>query len=245
MKEKSMIPAKIAWIPILRHCFPLVVLLAACAPSVPPDLPSLSSSPPASPTVYTVRAGDVLAIKFFYLPEFNDEYLVPPDGRITLPSGETVRVLGQTVEEIQEQVEQVMAQRLAYPKAAVILRKTSPMRVYVGGEVRRPGVLETADKVSVVDAVLLAGGSQPTADLRQVLVISRGDQGRPLYRLFNMQDLLQAGEDASLPALQPYDIVYVPKTPIAKVAQFVEQYIRNLTPVVLSAGFSYTIDDIK
>ncbi len=241
-----MTPSRIAWIALAGHCFSLLLLLASCAPSLPPDLPRLvSSPPPASPAAYRIRAGDVVAVKFFYLPEFNDEYLVPPDGRIPLPSGEAVQVLGLTVEEVRQQVERLMARRFAHPRAAVVLRKASPVRIFVGGEVRRPGLIETAGRVSVLDAVFLAGGSRPTADLRQVLVIRRGDQGRPDYRLFDMQDLLQGGGDGSLPLLQPYDIVYLPKTPIAKVGQFVEQYIRNLTPVILSAGFSYTIDDIK
>jgi protein involved in polysaccharide export with SLBB domain len=101
--------------------------------------------------------------------------------------------------------------------------------VYVAGEVQKPGLLDMPADMSVLQAVLASGGfNTTTAQTKQVLIIRQVGDKRVGYEL-NVEDALLGGEHASF-MLQAQDIVYVPRTTITNVNNFVDQYISKIIP---------------
>ncbi len=104
----------------------------------------------------------------------------------------------------------------------------------------RPGLVALTGHTTVLQAILSVGGFLDTAQTRQVLLIRREPDNRPAGRALDLAQGLEAGQHSEDVLLQPLDVVYVPKTRIAKVNRFVDQYICKLVPVPGSFGFSVT-----
>ena len=112
------------------------------------------------------------------------------------------------------------------------------IQVYVGGEVTHPGLIPLAGEMSLTAAIVQAGGLTNLGRTKSVILIRKGDAGAPVVRTLPSQTVFAGGPDT---VLQPYDIVWVPKSTIAKVDQFIDHYIRQVIPINISAGFSYVL----
>ena len=129
-------------------------------------------------------------------------------------------------------------------KSDVVLRPSdmiyvpdSTLTVYVGGEVVRPGLIPLSGDLTIMAAVFQAGGFRATAKTDSVVLVrDSGEEGRPLIKPVRLDDVFL---DAPHTKLQPFDLVYVPKSRIAKMDQWVDQYLRQLSPMIFSFGFSY------
>lgn len=108
--------------------------------------------------------------------------------------------------------------------------------VYVGGEVTKPGLVPLYGRLTALAAVFEAGGFKETARASNVMLLRNDGNGGPLVVKLRLDDAMKGKPDT---VLQPYDVVYVPKSRIAKADRFVDQYIKQLLPVYVNAGFSY------
>jgi protein involved in polysaccharide export with SLBB domain len=125
----------------------------------------------------------------------------------------------------------------------VIVRSFTGQRVYVGGEVNRPGLISLTAGMSALQAVISAGGLRETAKLDDAIVIRKGPDDRPIPLRVDLGKAIFGKLGEAHFQLQPYDIVYVPKTTIAKVNKFVNQYIERLFLFRgVSFGFSYELN---
>lgn len=117
----------------------------------------------------------------------------------------------------------------------------STVNIYVGGEVAQPGLETLQGNITALMAVIKAGGALHTASLRSVILIrDNGSSGKPEVRKIDLRATLKGvGEDIPL---HPFDVIYVPRSNISKVDQFVDQYMRQITPVPLNGGFSYLLN---
>ncbi len=187
---------------------------------------------------YRIQAGDQLSIKFFYNKELNEDVTVRPDGRISLQLIPEVMAAGQTPSGLAEALRELYSAELERPEIAVIVRSFSAHRVYVDGEVNRPGEIPLIGRLTVLQAIARAGGTTDDARLRSVLLIRRDPEGLP--RVFNLNVRKARKRAMGDPVLMPFDIVYVPRTVIANVNSWVDHYIRRNIPV--SFGFRLDID---
>ncbi len=111
----------------------------------------------------------------------------------------------------------------------------SYLSVYVGGEVVRPGMIALAGDLSIMAAVVQAGGFRESAKTDSVVLV-RNQNNNPVITKVRVDDIFL---DAPHTKLQPFDVVFVPKSRIAKMDRFVDQYLRQLSPMIFSFGFSY------
>lgn len=122
------------------------------------------------------------------------------------------------------------ARELKQPEIAVIVRSLSDRRVYVGGEVNKPGMIAMPGRLTALEAIMEAGGfKMETARLNNIVVIRYTD-GKYRGSLIDIRDHL-AGKEVQPFFLNCRDIVYVPQTTIVKVDQWVDQYVYKLLPV--------------
>ena len=190
-----------------------------------------------SPTGYVIQAGDVLDVKFAYDPNLNEQVIVRPDGKISLQLVEEITAEGKEPAALTKELSEEYAKVLREPKVTVIVREFSALKVYVGGEVYIPRMLPLTGHMSALQAVLGAGGFKDQAKPASVIIVSKGTNNLPIARTVNLALVLAGDPKAEDPVLRPFDVVYVPKTFIAKANQFVDQYIRKMIPGNLSAAF--------
>jgi len=222
-----------------------VTLLGGCATQQAvshKDAPVLSAGPQEKPD-YIIQEGDELDIKFFYNPELNEALLVRPDGKISIQLLDDVQAAGLTPSQLDEFLTQEYSRELSKPVITVIVRSFSGQQVYVGGEVTRPGLVDFTSGLTALQAVFSVEGFKETAKPSDAIVIRRGLDNRPVPIRVDLHayngNILGAGFQ-----LQPSDVVYVPKTFIAKANKFVNQYIEDLFLFRgVSMGFAYRLDN--
>lgn len=177
----------------------------------------------------TLSSGDVLDVKFFYLPELDESQIVRPDGFMTLQLIGDVSVQGKTPAELHKELLKRYATHLKNPNLTIMVRRMNDSRAWVTGEVKRPGPVQMPGRMTVLEAVMdVGGGTRPTADMRNVLVVRQRD-GRNYGCLVNLRDVLKGKDGASF-LLQPRDVVYVPPTFITKADDWIDQYVNKLVP---------------
>ena len=122
----------------------------------------------------------------------------------------------------------------------MIVIQIGDRRVYVGGEVGRPGFVAIQDGMTPLQAVLAAGGFKDTAQKSSVLYVARASDGGYRASRVDLEDVVRNGTPETV-RLVGNDVVYVPASRIANVNTFVDQYIRKVLPVESRAGASAAI----
>ncbi len=186
---------------------------------------------------YRFFPGDELDITVPSAPELSKQIVIGPDGRITLPLIGPVMAADRSTTELQAVVSQAYASQLLRPDVFIALRTAAPLKIYVGGEVANPGVFDMAGDLDAFRAVMMAGGFRNTARRSEVVIIRRGREGRPMMRTVDLMQALRDPARADLVPLRRFDIVYVPRTRVAEVGMFVQQYLRDILPVQFSYAF--------
>jgi protein involved in polysaccharide export with SLBB domain len=211
--------------------------LAGCSFMEPARDTSTMAAEPVPPL--TLSAGDVLDVKFFYLPELDESQIVRPDGVMTLQLIGDISVQGKTPAELHRELLKRYAAHLKNPNLTIMVRRMNDSRAWVTGEVKRPGPVQMPGRMTVLEAVMdVGGGTRPTADMQNVLVVRQRD-GKNYGCVVNLRDVLKGKEGPSF-FLQPRDVVYVPPTFITKADDWVDQYINKLVPQTRSV-FLYPI----
>ncbi len=181
------------------------------------------------PPEYRIHPGDEMDIKFFFNPEIDQTVIVRPDGQISLPLVDDVRAAGLAPSELDSLLTQVYARELRKPMITVIVKTFTGQRVYVGGEVGKPGVVELRAGMTALQAVFAAEGFLDTAKPEAVIVIrTNGGIDAPIPIRVDLEQSIDGDTTAGDIPLQAYDVVYVPKTWIANANVFVNQYITKL-----------------
>ena len=221
--------------------FLVSLLLTACGAS------ARSASPAAAPASlsaetpeYRIREGDQLDIKFFYNTDLNDQVIVRPDGRISLQLAHEVIAAGLTPAQLTGVLTQKYATELDNPEIAVIVRSFGGQRVYIDGEVNKPGIVSLTAPMTVVQSLAEAGGVKDTAKTSELVVIRRGPDAKPVALVMNLEKVLDGSDMGRDLYLMPNDIVYVPRSRIANVNLWLDQYIRRNIPIPF--GLYYNVN---
>jgi protein involved in polysaccharide export with SLBB domain len=188
-------------------------------------------SPPPEEVRVTLAPGDSIEVKFFYTPELNEAQTVRPDGNIALLLVGEVRAEGKTPAELQEELLKRYSLQLRNPQITVVVRSLEGRRVFVGGEVKTPGVIPMPGPLTAMEAIIQAGGFNMTAAEVENVVIIRFKERQRFGYMLNMKEAL-AGRDYQPFYLESRDIVYVPRTKIAELNQWIEQYITKMIPQI-------------
>jgi protein involved in polysaccharide export with SLBB domain len=202
-----------------------------------PALAQPAAPPEAAPPAYRVQVNDVLEFAFFKNTELNQARTVGPDGTVNLQLIGSVKVAERTLAEITEDVTTRYARELTQPQITVAVKDFGSLRVYVGGEVNQPGIQPYRGGLTTLQAVLAAGGFKNTAGLKDVVLIRKGSDGRPTGATVDLDRVVKHAEFNRDVALAPADIVFVPRSGIAKVNLFVEQVFKNNIPIPIVISF--------
>ena len=189
---------------------------------------------------YRLYPGDEIEVVVPSAPELNRSTKVAPDGRLTLPLVSPFMAADRTLPDVEAALEGAYAAQLRRPDVELSLKTATPLKIFVGGEVDKPGVYDMPGDIDAIQAVLMAGGFKTTARRREVVIVRRGPDGRPMMRTMDLLAAVSnpAGTDAT--PLRRNDIIFVPRSTVANVGLFIQQYFRDALPVQL--GFSYALN---
>ena len=219
--------------------------LVGCARRTPPPpLPPpavLQPAPPPTPgPEYHLGVGDELHVRFLYQPDMSEQVPIRPDGRISLASTGEIVAVGLTPTELERVIVDKSSARLRDPEVTVVVTKVGEQRVYVGGQVGKPGFVTLRSDMTPLQAILDAGGFRPTAKLNSVLLISPTGDGKFSAARLDMDQVVNEGVPERV-RLRPDAVVYVPNTWIADMNVVVDQWVRGLIPTLPRVGVGYSL----
>jgi protein involved in polysaccharide export with SLBB domain len=186
---------------------------------------------------YRLYPGDEVDLNVASAPELNKTLVVQPDGRLNLALAGPVMVADRTIDDSERLITNAYSSQLLRPEVTLTVR-AAPLKVFVGGEVDKPGVYDMPGDINALQAIIMAGSFKPSAKRSEVVIIRRGPDGRAMLRTVDLRS--GVGNPAvDLVPLRRFDVVYVPRSKVSEAGLFVQQYFRDLTPVQL--GFDYTV----
>ena len=159
-------------------------------------------------------------------------YIVRPDGKVTFPLIGDRDVTGKTVTEFTRQLEASLAEYLVRPQVSVNILKLGTTRVYVLGEVKKPGLYELEKSHRVLDALGKAEGFTEKAAKKKIFLIRKGAE-EPV--LVNINNFLKKSDQSQNYVLNEGDCLYL--TSNGKI-----NIVRDIMPFVNGA---YMISEIK
>lgn len=198
------------------------ILFCVCALGVAPlsvsvdEGPSAAASPAPSDDTssrYIIGPGDSLQVFVWRNPELSTTVPVRPDGKISTPLVEDMVAVGKTPSALARDIEKVLAEYVRSPQVNIIVVQpvSTFSQVKIIGQVARPQALPYREGMTVLDAVLAAGGlGQFAAGNRAKLV--REVNGRQTQIKVKLEDLVNKGQMQHNLALKPGDVLVVPES---------------------------------
>ena len=184
--------------------------------------------------------GDVIEVVFRLTPELNVVQTVRPDGRVWLQQIGEVAVAGKTPRQLQAELMGLYSVDLKNHEILINVQSLYSRRVYVGGEVNTPGVVEFAGQMTPLDAIMQAGGfNTDTAGANRVMVIRYENGVQRGYRV-NLGKVLD-GDESEPFYLMPYDVINVPRSRAAAINHFVDQYVNGMIPQVILSSIPFIV----
>ncbi len=188
------------------------------------------SKPVLPQSGYRIKQGDKLSVKFLYHPELNEaSIVVRPDGFISLQMIDDAKAEGLTISELKTQLEKAYNEILLKPAVTVTLLEFVAPRVFIGGQVNKPGRYDLREGQTLVQVIFLAGGF--TEDANRKMVIHGRPNGNGDWQLqsANVLKIINQQGDQKDISLQDGDYIFIPDSKISQFNKAVETF-RGLLP---------------
>ena len=222
------------------------LLIVACSnpvghiPEINPEQLRAKPGKEPAPTeqTYKMVPYDLITVKFTYHPEQDPKtpVTIRPDGNITLDGIGVVRAAGLTPEELGQEIAVKSSKRLRDPEVLVTLTQFAQRKIYVGGQVRAPGVINFQGELTPLQAILDRGGFGDDAQKDSVILIRNTGGPEPIIGRINVIQGLEDGIPEKI-TLLTNDILYVPMSGIARADLWVKQHLNDILPTGLM-GFA-------
>lgn len=160
------------------------------------------------PADYIIGADDVLTINFWRDETMSGDYVVRPDGKISLPLINDVTAAGLTPEQLGARVSEAAKAFFESPTVSVGVKEINSRKVYITGLVAKPGPYLMTGPMTVVQLIAVAGGLQEFAQSKHILVM-RTEAGNNLAYSVNYDDLAKGKNLSQNIVLRPGDTVVV------------------------------------
>ena len=158
---------------------------------------------------YEVQPGDLLHVSVWKEEDLDQDVLVRPDGGFSFPLAGDVRAAGRTVDELRTELTERLARFIPDLFVTVAVREINGNKIYVIGQVNRPGQFVVNPRVDVMQALSLAGGTTTFASVNGIFVLRRElDRQRTLP--FKFDDVVNGKRLEQNVILQSGDVVVVP-----------------------------------
>ena len=190
------------------------------APATPAAGKPATVSPTAKPPVavpagavvpadYVIGPEDVLTIVFWREKDLSSDVIVRPDGRISLPVLQDVHAAGLTPEQLRDSLTKTAERFVEDPNVTVVVKEINSRRVFITGQVAKPGPYNLNAPTTIVQLISMAGGLLEYADGKNI-VIMRTENSNPVSYRFNYKEVIERKNLKQNISLKPGDTVLVP-----------------------------------
>ena len=158
---------------------------------------------------YAIAQEDVLTIDVWKEPEISRTVPVRRDGKISLPLLNDVQAAGLTPTQLSTEIAAKLRATLVNPQVTVIVNQMSSQRIYILGQVTRAGAYPLVPSMTAMQALAIAGGFTPFANLKKTYVmrhVNGGDQTFPI----NYKEVISGHKPQQNILLEPGDTIVVP-----------------------------------
>ncbi len=156
---------------------------------------------------YRLGPEDVIDVFVWKEPDLSTSVVIRPDGKISLPLANELEASGKTAAELQLEITERLRIYISEPIVNVMVKQINSLKISVLGEVRKPDVYRIKNRITVLDAIAMAGGFTDLARPNRVIVLRNTPKGPQRIKINVKQTV---GDSAGLPFyLQPQDTVYV------------------------------------
>lgn len=170
---------------------------------------------------------------------------VSPDGRISFPLIGGMQVQGFTVAQVEKMINERYAKQVRNLNTTLILLEIHHPKLYVLGEVERPGAYDIASVPNVLNALALSGGFKKSGELEEIAVFRNEGLERPIAFKVDIKTALRTGVALTNIKLKPGDIIYVPKTRLDERNDTIERIFTRgiwaVLPFTTSIGATYNL----
>jgi polysaccharide export outer membrane protein len=172
---------------------------------------------------YLLRPGDTIEISILEDPSLNRTVLVRPDGRVALPLAGTVVAGGRSPEEVRDAIRRALSREFVQPPSVTVSvvglgqddplvdEEAEPGRIYVLGQVARPGVFDVLLPIDALRALAIAGGPGAFAASDRIQIRRRTQDGGETVMLFDYEALERGAIPTANIRLQTDDVIVVPE----------------------------------
>ena len=185
-----------------------------------PTQPAPAQPAPAQPAVirpadmaipgnYVIGADDVLEIVYWRDKEMSTDARVRPDGRIALPLINEVVAAGLTPEELQKKITEESKKYIEDASITVVVKEINSLKVFITGQVGKPGPYSLTSAMTVIQLVAVAGGLNEYADAKNIMIM-RKDGNKQISLKFNYREVASGKKLQQNIELKPGDTVVVP-----------------------------------
>ncbi len=168
-----------------------------------------AKAPATSDPNYVIGAQDVLDIDVWKETELTRSVPVRPDGKISLPLLNDVQAAGLTPTQLSEEITTELKKFITDPQVTVIVTEINSQRVYILGEMTRPGAYPLLPGMTVLQALSSAGGFTPFANMKKIYVL-RNEGGKQEKFPFNYKDVVKGKNAEQNIVLKAGDQIVVP-----------------------------------
>jgi polysaccharide export outer membrane protein len=217
----------------------LAAALVACSstqqapPVTEPSAPDAADIAVPKISDATLGPGDELEIAVWRNPDLGGRYVVGSNGEFFVPLIGAVQTDGVGVTVIREKIVESLRAYLKDPQVTLTVTNYHSRKVFVLGEVQRPGIFSLGNQsMSLVDAIALAGGLTLDGKGKQILRIPVEGRTTGEVEAFDIDKLFKQGDMTQNPRLANGDIIYIPPTTIANVDRFFKHFRNIMEPIV-------------
>lgn len=185
----------------------------------------------ASEGPYRLRRGDKVAVNVLFYPELESITIVRPDGQITAPGLGDVPALGRTPEEVAADIQAYFSTLLRDPTTTLNVLAFGERNAYVFGQVQRPGPVNLQQRMTLTQAIAQTGSVTPDAKLGTVILLRRKTENTARAYRLDLKGVLDGRSLAADIVLQPDDVVWIPRTMLSRMEDFVHMVFAGLLPI--------------
>lgn len=185
---------------------PSVGAQSAPRPATPPPNTPLGVTPPAG---YVIGPEDVLVVVFWRDKDMSGEVVVRPDGMISLPLINDMPAAGLTPDQLRLRLEEAAAKFIEEPNATVVVKQINSRKVFITGEVAKPGPYPLTGPITVLQLIAMAGGLHEYAKSERIVIL-RVLGGRQVSYRFNYKEVSKQKKLTQNIELEVGDTVVVP-----------------------------------
>ncbi len=162
---------------------------------------------PGGQETYILGPGDAIEIHVFGEPDLSGTVTIKPDGTISLPLIGEVKAAEKTTSQLSAQLIKLYSKYLKSPSISVVVRQFRVDRIYILGQVHRPGEYQLRPGVSLLELVASAGGPTNRADLAKAVIIRGKTETIPV----NFLEVFTKNQNLDVKLL-PGDVLFLPET---------------------------------